>query len=101
MNKPIPGKTEKKRLAEELMTTPQQDIESVLSVVSPNGTIKLERYVPGKPPGTPGGKRFRGATTHDSDLLSNCRCPRYFSEGEFDAILAKVSQFGYGLEAPE
>ena len=81
-----------------MATTPQQDVEMLLSIISPGGTIKLERYEPGKPPGTKGGKRFRGATMRDSDLLYHCHAPRYFGEHEIDAVLAKVGQFGYGLE---
>ena len=82
-------------------TTPQQDVELLLFLVSPGGTIKLERYVPGKPPGTPGGKRFRGATMRDSDLLYQCNCPRYFGEDQWDEVLRKVGACGFGLEAPE
>ena len=83
------------------MTTPQTDVALLLSIISPGGTIKLERYVPGKPPGTKGGTRFRGATMHDSDLLYQCKAPRYFGESEIDAVLTKVCECGFGLEIPE
>lgn len=43
--------------------------------------------------------RFRPITIEDGDLLSKLGQPRYFSVDEYDTVLSKVSELGYGLES--